>query len=94
MTKQQNHESLLKNVQILCANLTRNNIKQVDRIFHSIDNIEFQESEWTIYDDDPSLTFSGIICDNYNRKAFHFLKKGGYLDIGVCWHCGETPIEN
>ncbi|MFA7273426.1 MAG: CFI-box-CTERM domain-containing protein [Crocinitomicaceae bacterium] len=85
MTK---NENLKKHVQNLCSVLNKNGI--IDE--HSS---EFKESgEVTIWECDgfPEDVFGGgIACDT---KAFNFLKKNGHIDIGVCWKCGNEPIDN
>ena len=81
------HNNLLYNVSKLCKVLNENNIK----------NTTFKNSEqilidWVAYTEKPSATFLGSICQN--PKAYDFLKKNGYIDIGICWMCGEEPINN
>jgi len=71
-------ENLRKNVQDLCEILNENKFTN-----HGF--------KWDA-GSDPRSTFGGGIC--FNKEAFHFLQKNGYLNRDICWKCGEGPISN
>lgn len=72
-----NKENLKKHIQELCEILNQNNFKDENGF------------DWSA-GINPKSTFGGGIC--FDKKAFHFLKKNGYLDKKICWKCGEKPI--
>lgn len=91
MTPRQRTENLYQHVKRLCQILEANGIKQRNRYLEDGEYL-YNESNWTVNEDDPATTFLGSLCHRDNREAFLYLKKLGALDNGVCWKCGESPI--
>ncbi|MBK5283768.1 MAG: hypothetical protein JJE25_00040 [Bacteroidia bacterium] len=87
MTKEQKDTNLLQKEEGLCKILNENGIKDV-----SYYDGKYSEGNWGAWKDSPGSTFGGNICSQ--KPAFHYLKQNGYIDIGMCWKCGEEPITN
>lgn len=94
MTSEQKHENLLNNIKHLIKLLDEKGIKQKQSYSDSNNKFVVEEVDWTIYEDDPTITFLGVLCSEENRDAFLYLKKIGAIDSGVCWECGQSPITN
>lgn len=88
MTIEQKHTNLVNHVANLCAILNKNGFKDRSHII----SLEDEEVDYRVDKEDPEVTFGIGICDN--KRAFHYLKENGHLDIGVCWKCGQEPIDN
>jgi len=86
MTEEEKNKNLFEKVKNLCAILNQAGIK--DKMGHGND---IEEHDWhpTYH---PDSQFLGSICSN--KQAFHYLKQNGFIDIGMCWMCGEEPIKN
>ena len=83
-----NQENLKKHVNKLYSILNENDIIDEARTRFMKDG---QNHDWKC-DNDPKSDFGGAIaCDS---SAFNFLKQNGHIDIGVCWKCGEEPIDD
>lgn len=87
MGRKENNDNLYQHVSKLCEILNKNNIKK--KVFNGSDHTLI---EWKANAEQPSATFLGGICRN--PTAFDFIKKNGFIDNGVCWHCGAEPIKN
>lgn len=88
MESKQKKQNLVDKVQHLCNILNTHGIKSKTR---NLSSGGLKDSDWTVDDKFPEATFGGGICSN--KQAFVFLKSKGLLDIGVCWQCGEEPID-
>jgi len=91
MSPEQKRINLFNHVNLLCMKLNENGFqRRVNGLAINQPGVTFESWEVKL-PENPFLTFSDITG---NRTTFFHLKNNGYLDIGVCWLCGNEPIDN
>lgn len=66
----------------------RKNIEKLCKVLNENNFVNEYGNQWQYNE----FIFGGAIVND--RNAFIFLKENGYIDINLCWRCGEHPIEN
>lgn len=89
LTESQKKQNLISHVSKICKILNERGLRNSHRVSVTGKIFYF---DWEVCEENPSSTFVGGIYPN--EDAFGYLKNNGYIDINICWMCGDEPISN